>query len=34
MDALDVRVRDAAEVEELTNLPVIACIPADAGKEQ
>ncbi len=34
MDALDVRVRDAAEVEELTNLPVIACIPAGAGKER
>lgn len=33
MDALDIRVRDAAEVEELTGLPVIARVPNKGGKE-
>ena len=34
MDALDIRVRDAAEVEELTGLPVIACVPNEGGEER
>lgn len=31
-DALDVRVRDAAELEELTGLPVIATLPTEGGR--
>ena len=34
MDALDIHVRDAAEVEELTGFPVIARVPNKGGKER